>query len=70
MWSQGHKARGHGQGPTFRGQILSRPRTGKLEAKVKVQGHNAQVFSKKKKRSSRKKIRKFFAKFQSLSKAI
>ena len=42
-WSRGHKARdqgqGHkkiqdqGQGQRFRGQILSRPRTGMLEAK-------------------------------------
>ena len=41
-WSQGHNARGlgqelkkirdQGQGPTFRGQTLSRPRTGMVEA--------------------------------------
>ena len=29
-----------GQGPTFRGQTLSRPRTGMLEAKVKDREHN------------------------------
>ena len=29
-WSRGHKARGQGQ--PFRGQALSRPRTGMLEA--------------------------------------
>ena len=46
-WSRGHKARGQGQGhghkknwgqgqgQPFRGQTLSRPRTGMLEAKVK-----------------------------------
>ena len=37
-WSRGHKARGQGhkkirgQGQPFRGQALSRPRTGMLEA--------------------------------------
>ena len=46
-WSRGHKARGQGQGhkkirdqdqgQPFRGQTLSRPRTGMLEAKD--QGH-------------------------------
>ena len=34
------------QGHNFRGQTLSRPRTGFLEAKD--QGHNVEVFSKKK----------------------
>ena len=42
-WSRGHKARGQGQGhkkiqgqgQPFRGQTLSRPRTGMLEAKAK-----------------------------------
>ena len=38
-----------GQGQPFRGQTLSRPRTGMLEAKAKDQGHKAQVLSKKKK---------------------
>ena len=46
--------RGQGQGQPFRGQTLSRPRTGMLEAKAKDQGHKAQVLSKKKKRSSQK----------------
>ena len=40
------KIRGQGQGQPFRGQTLSRPRTGMLEAKD--QGHKAQVLSKKK----------------------
>ena len=31
-WSRGHKARGQGQGQPFRGQTLSRPRIGMLEA--------------------------------------
>ena len=30
-----------GQGPTFLGQTLSRPRTGMLEAKVKDQRYNS-----------------------------
>ena len=50
-WSRGHRARGQGQGhkkirgqgqgQPFRGQTLSRPRTGMLEAKAnaKDQGH-------------------------------
>ena len=29
-----------GQDPTFRGQTLSRPRTGMVEAKTKNRGHN------------------------------
>ena len=33
------KIRGQGQGQPFRGQTLSRPRTGMLEAKAKEQGH-------------------------------
>ena len=37
------KIRGQGQGQPFRGQTLSRPRTGMLEAKAKDQGHKAQV---------------------------
>ena len=55
-WSRGHKARGQdqgqvhkkirgqGQGQPFRGQTLSRPRTGMLEAKDTA----ASVFQKKK----------------------
>ena len=54
------KIRGQGQGQPFRGQTLSRPRTGMLEAKAKDQGHKAQVLSKKKKkkRSSQKFLRR------------
>ena len=44
------KIRGQGQGQPFRGQTLSRPRSGMLEAKAKDQGHKAQVLSKKKKK--------------------
>ena len=42
------RGQGQGQGQPFRGQTLSRPRTGMLEAKAKDQGHKAQVLSKKK----------------------
>ena len=42
------RGQGQGQGQPFRGQTLSRPRTGMLEAKAKDQGHKLQVFSKKK----------------------
>ena len=52
-WSRGHKARGQehkkirgqGQGQPFRGQTLSRPMTGMLEAKAKDTG--ASVLQKK-----------------------
>ena len=54
-WSRGHKARGQGQGQPFRGQTLSRPRTGMLEAKD--QGHKRKC-SQKKKRSSQKFFRR------------
>ena len=37
-----------GQGEPFRGQTLSRPRTGMLEAKAKDQGQGASVLRKKK----------------------
>ena len=59
-----------GQGQPFRGQTLSRPRTGMLEAKAKNQGHKRKcspkkkVFTKvfqaisKKKRSSQKFFRR------------
>ena len=50
------KIRGQGQGQPFRGQTLSRPRTGMLEAKAKDQGHQAQVLSKKKKKRSSQKF--------------
>ena len=76
------RGQGQGQGQPFRGQTLSRPRTGMLEAKAKDQGHKAQVLSKKKKkkRSSqkfftrspkkkKKKKKKVFTKiFQAISK--
>ena len=53
-WSRGHKAqgqghkkiRGQGQGQPFRGQTLSSPRTGMLEAKD--QGHSRKCSPKKK----------------------
>ena len=55
------KIRGQGQGQPFRGQTLSRPRTGMLEAKAKDQGHKRKCSSKKKK--------KIFTKiFQAISK--
>ena len=44
------KIRGQGQGQPFRGQTLSRPRTGMLEAK----DTSASALQKKKKRSSQK----------------
>ena len=47
------KIRGQGQGQPFRGQTLSRPRTGMLGAKAKDQGHKRKC-SPKKKRSSQK----------------
>ena len=47
------RGQGQGQGQPFRGQTLSRPRTGMLEAKAKDQGHKAQVLSKKKKKKKR-----------------
>ena len=56
-WSRGHKARGQGhkktrgqdqgQGQPFRGQTLSRPRTGMLKAKTKDQGHSRKCSPKK-----------------------
>ena len=71
------KIRGQGQGQPFRGQTLSRPRTGMLEAKAKDQGHKAQVLSKKKRslqkffRRSPKKKKKVFTKiFQAISTKI
>ena len=50
------RGQGQGQGKPFRGQTLSRPRTGMLEAKAKDQGHKAQVLSKKKKKKVFTKI--------------
>ena len=49
------KIRGQGQEQPFRGQTLSRPRTGMLEAKAKDQGHSRKCFPKK--RSSKKFFR-------------
>ena len=43
------KIRGQGQGQPFRGQTLSRPRTGMLEAKAKDQRHKRKCSPKKKK---------------------
>ena len=43
------KIRGQGQGQPFRGQTLSRPRTGMLEAKAKNQGHKRKCSPKNKK---------------------
>ena len=63
------RGQGQGQGQPFRGQTLSRPRTGMLEAKAKDQGHKAQVLSKKKfsgdlqkkkKKKKRRSSQKFF----------
>ena len=56
------RGQGQGQGQPFRGQTLSRPRTGMLEAKAKDQGHKAQVLSEKKKKKVFTKI------FQAISK--
>ena len=55
------KIRGQGQGQPFRGQTLSRPRTGMLEAKAKDQGHKAQVLSKKKKKKKKEGLHKNFS---------
>ena len=48
------KIRSQSQRQPFRGQTLSRPRTGMLEAKAKNQGHQRKCSPKKKKRSSQK----------------
>ena len=42
------KIQGQGQGQLFRGQTLSRPRTGMIEAKAKDQGHKRKCPPKKK----------------------
>ena len=60
------KIRGQGQGQPFRGQTLSRPRTGMLEAKD--QGHKAQVLSKKKKK--KKVFTKIFQKKKKKKKKV
>ena len=56
------KIRGQGQGQPFRGQTLSRPRTGMLEAKAKDEGHKCNCSPKKKKKKVFTKI------FQAISK--
>ena len=48
------RGQGQGQGQPFRGQNLSRPRTGMLEAKAKDQGH-------RRKCSPKKSLQKFFS---------
>ena len=48
------KIRGQGQGQPFRGQTLSRPRTGMLEAKAKDHGHNRKCLKKKKQKVFKK----------------
>ena len=66
-WGRGHTARGQGhkkiqgQGQPFRGQTLSRPRTGMLEAKG--QGHKRKKLSKEK-RSSKKRFQIFSSDLQ------
>ena len=42
------RGQGQGQGQPFRGQNLSRPRTGMLETKAKDQGHSRKCSPKKK----------------------
>ena len=68
------KIRGQGQGQPFRGQTLSRPRTGMLEAKAKDQGHKRKCSPKKEKglhknfSGDQKKKKKVFTKiFQAIS---
>ena len=60
-----------GQGQPFRGQTLSRPRTGMLEAKAKDQGHKRKCSPKKKKNffsGDLQKKKKVFTKiFQAIS---
>ena len=58
------KIRGQGQGQPFRGQTLSRPRTGMLEAKD--QEHKRKCSPKKKKKKKKKKV--FTKIFQAISK--
>ena len=69
------KIRGQGQEQPFRGQTLSRPRTGMLEAKAKDQEHKRKCSPKKKKKkvftkvfwaiSKKKKV--FTKNFQAIS---
>ena len=48
------RGQGQGQGQPFRGQTLSRPRTGMLEAKAKDQGHKRKCSPKKKRKGLHK----------------
>ena len=59
-------ARGQGQEQLFRGQTLSGPRTGMLEAKVKTkdQGHKYKCSKKK----GKKRIKVFKTIFEAISK--
>ena len=68
------RGQGQGQGQPCRGQTLSRPRTGMLEAKAKDQGHKRKCSPKKKKKGLHKnfsgdlKKKKVFTKiFQAIS---
>ena len=68
------KIRGQGQGQPFRGQTLSRPRTGMLEAKAKDQEHKRKCSPKNKNLHEnlsgdlKKKKKKVFTKiFQAIS---
>ena len=54
------RGQGQGQGQPFRGQTLSRPRTGMLEAKAKDQGHKRKCSPKKKKKKKKKVFTKIF----------
>ena len=82
-WSRGHKARGQerkkiwGQGQPFRGQTLSRPTTGMLDAQAKDQGHRRKCslkkglqnffFRRSPKDENKKGLRKFSARFLAFS---
>ena len=69
------KIRGQGQGQPFRGQTLSRPRTGMLEAKAKTKDTKRKCSPKKKKKVftkifqviSKKKKKVFTKIFQAIS---
>ena len=50
------KIRGKGQGQLFRGQTLSRPRKGLLEAKAKDQGHSRKCSPNKKTKKGLQKV--------------
>ena len=59
-------ARGQGQEQPFRGQTLSRPRTGMLEAKVKAKDQGQKYKCSPKKR--KKRIKVFKTIFEAISK--